>query len=122
MTATKPTTSTPASPVPKQKTVKFAKTAGSVKFGSTAAAAAEKNSIDAPLQGMNTHRRFARRGSKTPGMLSMSASRFVFDSERCFGRDKLESVSAIALMNALHLNVRKDSQKYLSHGARPGRS
>jgi hypothetical protein len=125
MTATKPTTTSPASPIPKQKTVKFAKTAGSAKFGSAAAAAAaaaEKNSIDAPLQGINTRRRYARRGSKTPGMLSMSASRFVFDSERCFGREKFREVSEIALMKALQLNMRKDSQKYLSHGSRPGRS
>ncbi len=105
MTIFKPTTSTPSSPVPK-KTVKFAKTAGSAKFGS--AAAAEKNSIDAPLQSMNTRRRFARRGSKTPGMLSASASRLVFDCERCSarGRNKLESgVSTAALVNGLRLKT-----------------
>jgi hypothetical protein len=97
--------------------VKFAKTVGSVKFGSAAAAAAEKNSIDALLQGMNTHRRYARRGSKTPGMLSMSASRFVFDSERCFATEKLESVSEITILNDRQLNMRKDNQKRLTHGA-----
>jgi hypothetical protein len=116
MTIFKPTTSTPSSsPVPK-KTVKFAKTAGSAKFGS--AAAKEKNSIDAPLQSMNTRRRFARRGSKTPGMLSASASRLVFDNERCFGRDSLDLVSEITNLNALHLSIQKDSLKeYLTHGA-----
>jgi hypothetical protein len=114
MTIMKPTTSTPSSPVPK-KTVKFAKTAGSAKYGS--AAAAEKNSIDAPLQSMNTRRRFARRGSKTPGMLSASASRLVFDNERCFGRDNVDLVSEITLMNALHLSIQKESRKeYLTHG------
>jgi hypothetical protein len=41
-------------------------------------------------------------------MLSVSASRFVFETERCFGRDKLESVSEITLMNALQLNIQED--------------
>jgi hypothetical protein len=109
MTATKPTTSTPESPVPK-KTVRFAKKAGSAKFRSAAvAAAAEKKSIDALLQSMNTHRLHPRRGSKTHGMLSASASSFVFDTELSFGRDKLESVSEITLLNALQqLDILKD--------------
>jgi hypothetical protein len=110
MTIIKPTTSTPSSPPVSKKTVKFEKTSGSAKFGS-AAAAAERNSIDAPLQSMDTHRRFARRGSKTPGMLSASASRLVFDNERCFGRDNLEGVSEITLMNALHLSIQRASGK-----------
>jgi hypothetical protein len=98
MTATKTTS---LSPVPK-KTVKFAKEVRSAKFASPAAAA-EKNTVDVLLQGVNTRRRFPRRGSKTPGMLGMSASRFIFDNEQCFVRENLESVSAITLMNALHL-------------------
>jgi hypothetical protein len=113
MTILKPTTTRPASPAPK-KTVKFAKTAGSAKYGS--AAAAEKKSIDAPLQGMNTNRRYARRGSKTAGMLSASASRLIFDTERCFGRDKLDSASELTLMSALHLSIRKGSHKCLTRG------
>jgi hypothetical protein len=119
MTATKPTTSTPAPSISK-KTAKVAKKAGSAEFGSAGAAAAEYNSIDTQLQGINTHRRYARRGSKTPGMLSASASRFVFDSERCFalGRNKLESgVSDTALLSALRLKMQKDSEKYLDYGA-----
>jgi hypothetical protein len=118
MTATKPTTSTPASSVSK-KTSKTVKKAGSAEF-SGAAAAVEYNSIDTQLQGMNTQRRYARRGSKTPGMLSASASRFVFDSQPCFafGRNKLESgVSGTTLLNALRLKMQKDSQKYLDYGA-----
>jgi hypothetical protein len=117
MTATKPTC-TPASSVSK-KTMKVAKKAGSAEFGSDAAAT-EYKSIDAQLQGMNTHRRYARRGSKTPGMLSASASRFVFDSERCFplGRNKFESgVSGTTLLNALRLKMQKDRLNYLTHGA-----
>jgi hypothetical protein len=86
--------------------VKFPKKSENAKFNS--AAAVEKNSIDALLQGINTRRRYSRRGSKTPGMLSVSASRFVFETERCFGRDKLESVSEITLMNALQLNIQED--------------
>jgi hypothetical protein len=120
MTATKPTTSTPASSVSK-KTAKVAKKAGSAEFGTSAAAAAaaEYNSIDAHLQGINTHRRYARRGSKTPGMLSASASKVVFDSERCFalGRTKLESEVETTLLNALRLKMQKDSQKYFNYGA-----
>jgi hypothetical protein len=116
MTATKPTTSTTASPVSK-KTVKLARKARCAKFGSTAAAV-ECNSIDSLLQGIDTHRRYARRGSKTPGMLSVSASKFVFDSERCFGMNKLESgLSEMTLLNALRLKMQKDSQKYSTHGA-----
>ena len=114
MTATKPTTSTPASSISKR-TAKVAKKAGIAEFGS-AAAAAEYNSIDAQLQGVNTkQRRYARRGSKTPGMLSASASRFVFDSERCFaiGRNKLESgVSGTTLLNALRLKMQKDKKRH----------
>jgi hypothetical protein len=110
MTASKPTTtSTPASSISK-KTAKVVKKAGSAEFGS-AAAAAEYNSIDAQLQGINTHRRYARRGSKTPGMLNASASRLVFDSEFCFalGRNKLElGVSGTTLLNALRLKMQKD--------------
>jgi hypothetical protein len=87
-----------------KKTVKFAKEVRSTKFASPAAAA-EKNTVDVLLQGVNTRRRFPRRGSKTPGMLGMSASRFVFDNEQCLARDMLESDSAITLLNALHLNV-----------------
>jgi hypothetical protein len=110
MTAIKPTTSTPASPVPK-KTAKLAKKARLAKFGITAAAV-ECNSIDTLLQGIDTHRRYARRGSKTPGMLSVSASSFVFDYERCFGMNKLESgLSEMTLLNALRLKMQKDSKK-----------
>jgi hypothetical protein len=99
MTASRPIS---LSPVPK-KTVKFAKEVRSAKF--TSPVATEKNTIDVLLQGINTHRRYPRRGSKTPGMLGISASRFIFDSEQCFVRNKLESVTAITLLNALHLNV-----------------
>jgi hypothetical protein len=112
MTASKPTTtttSTPASSITR-KTAKVVKKAGSAEFGS-AAAAAEYNSIDAKLQGINTHRRYARRGSKTPSMLNASASRLVFDSEFSFalGRNKLESgVSGTTLLNALRLKMQKD--------------
>jgi hypothetical protein len=117
MTATKPTTSTPASPVSK-KTVKLVKKAGSAKFGNTAAAT-EYNSIDTLLQGIDTHRRYARRGSKTPGMLSLSASKFVFESERCFDMNKLESgLSEMTLLIALRLKMQKqDSEKCLTNGA-----
>jgi hypothetical protein len=98
MTATKPILLSPVS----KKTVKFAKEVGSAKFASPAAAP-EKNTVDVLLQGVNTRRRYPRRGSKTPGMLGISASRFIFDNEQCFVRDKLESVSAITLLNALQL-------------------
>lgn len=106
MTAFKPTISAPASPVPKY----LAKKAGSAKLCSAAAAAAaERKSIDAPLQGIsNTHRRYARRGSKTPGMLGASAARLVFD----FDREQLESVSEITLLNALQIREQKDSKTY----------
>jgi hypothetical protein len=120
MTATKPATSTPTSPISK-KTVKVAakKAGGSCQFGSDAAAT-EYNSIDTLLQGINTHRRYARRGSKTSGMLSLSASRVVFDSERrfAFDRNKLEAgVSEMTLVSALGLKRQKDSSKYLTRGA-----
>jgi mevalonate pyrophosphate decarboxylase len=118
MTATKPATSTQACPVSK-KAAKTAKRVGSAESG-CAATAAEYNSIDNHLQGMNTHRRYARRGSKTPGMLIASASRFVFDSQQCLtsGRDKLESgVSETTLLNALRLKMQKDSKKYLDYSA-----
>jgi hypothetical protein len=102
MTAAKPTTNTPASPIPK-KAVKVIKKAANVKFGR--AATSEKNSIDALLQGNNKHRRYARRGSKTPGMLKFSASRVVFDSELSFNMHKVKSETGISLVMAFRLNI-----------------
>jgi hypothetical protein len=107
MTATKPTTSTPASSVHK-KTVRAIKKAANVKFDG-----------DASLQGIGKQRRYARRGSQTPAMLSLSASRLAFDYEARFSMKNLESETGMmTLVNALQLNIQKDSEQYLTPRSR----
>jgi hypothetical protein len=114
MTATKPTSTSPVSPV-YEKAVKATKKAVDAKLNR--AVVAENNSIDTLLQGVDKHRRYARRGSQTPSMLNSSASRLVFDSEGCSSTSKVESETGMTLVKALRLKIRKDSKKYLNPGS-----